>query len=220
MNTLRTLLIVLGLSGCAGIDDGRPVRVGFEAALVNALVTKYQDPVAFHVADEAGRDHVVDEILWLIDRNYFAFESDFFRATATFGTVTDLAVLGLGIAGTQGVSEGVGQLLAGISAGVSGARISVQKNFLAEETQLAVIAKMRAGRSRERLRIRENQQRPLSEYSMARALSDIEGYYTAGTIVGALRSIVTDSGIEVRQAEAAVREVERPIPLDLRPTTP
>jgi len=195
---LAWLWLLVIFPGCRDVERGLPVRNALDQRLLMGIVARYQESASLEPLDQAGRNRLLDDLTYLIDRNYYAFESDFYVGGATFDTITDLAILSLGAIGALIEPASVKSILAAVSAGLAGARVSIQKNFFQEQTFQALIAKMRAGRLRVLARLRGGQTRLLAEYGISRGLADLEDYYNAGTIAGALRAIVSESGEEAR----------------------
>ena len=198
-------LPLLFLVGCTGVDGGQPVRPIYEDPLIKSLEKKYKDPAAFSPTDEIGRNVIIDDLIFLVDRSYYQFEADVYKGGATFSTVTDTILIALGGVGSLIAAPEVKSILAATSAGVSGIRASVSKNFLQEQTIHAIISKMRAGRVSQLVEMRQKRSQPLIQYTLAQGLSDVEEYFNRGTLVGALRSIVVEAGADLERAEATLR---------------
>lgn len=195
--------------GCRGVERGLPRRNALDERLLQGTIARYQEPEAMDPVTPEARNRLLDDLVYLTDRNYYAFESDFYVGGATFDTVSDLAILSLGAVGALIEPASVKSILAAVSAGLAGARVSVKKNFFQEQTVAALIAKMRAGRLRVLARLRAGQVRPLAEYGLSRGLADLEEYYNVGTIAGALRAIVSESGEEARALGVALEAIPR-----------
>ena len=99
---------------------------------------------------------------------------------------------------THGATQAI---MAAISGGIGGARVSINKNYLHELSTQALIAKMQSSRKTKLEFMRQAMTLAVLDYSLSRGLSDLAEYYNAGTIVGALQNIVSDAGIEKRKAD-------------------
>ena len=73
--------------------------------------------------------------------------------------------------------------------------------MLAEKTVIAIATAMHANRLKIEVRIRKGLKRPASDYPLGLALSDLEEYYYAGTVLGALVGITEVVGSEGKAAE-------------------
>ena len=98
-------------------------------------------------------------------------------------------------------TSGASQVLAGIAAFIIGGREAFQKEVLAERTVIAIHTAMRARRAQVRLRLRKGLRQSTDQYPLAVALADLNDYYDAGTILGALIGITEMVGAEAKQAE-------------------
>lgn len=151
----------------------------------------------------------MEDLIFLIDVNYHQFENELYRGRALFDTATDLAIVGLGAAGALVDATGTQAILAAISGGIGGARVSINKNFFREQSTNALISTMRASRKAKLNFMRGAETLSILDYTMSRALVDITEYYNAGTIVGAFESIVSEAGQKEQTATQAIeRRVE------------
>src|ERR1039457_4249710 len=217
MNVNRNLIVVFMLiliivSGCAGVSKGRPNEPGYQDPIVNNLIEKYSKPDTIHADQskitEQGRNQILDELIYLTDVNYRKFETELYQGRAAFETTTDLAILGLGAAGGLITHSATQAIISAISGGIAGSRISISKNYFHDSTTQALIAKMQSGRSAKMEFMRKAMMSlNVKEYSLARGLSDLTDYYNAGTIVGALQSIVADAGSEKKTADDKMKQL-------------
>jgi len=208
------LFLLLNLpiwSGCAGVSKGRPLRVSYEDAIVKTLIDKYSKPDAIP-ADQTGitetkRNQILDELIFLTDVNYHRFEAQIYQGRAIFDTTTDLAILGLGAAGALITQSGTQAIISAISGGIGGGRVSINKNFFHEQSTQALIAKMQSTRKAKLEFMRKAMTLKVTDYSLARGLSDLAEYYTAGTIIGALQNITVDAGAEAKKADEELKKL-------------
>lgn len=203
----KALVFGVLMSGCTQIIKGSPKLPTYQEAYVDSLVEKYTkaDKITA-VKTKEERNVVIEDLIYLIDVNYQQFESELFFGRATFDTFTDLAILGLGAAGGLIEPAGTKAILAVVSGGIGGARASIDKNFFREQSANALISTMRASRKKKLNFIRDAQTLKISDYPMSRALGDIIDYYNAGTIVGALGSIISEAGQKEQKAAAAIEK--------------
>jgi hypothetical protein len=194
--------------GCAGVGQGRPVLPAYQDPIVKGLVEKYSKPEAIPTNQSAvtsvQRNQILNELLYLTDVNYFNFQSQLYRGRALFETATDLAIIGLGAAGALVGSSVTQALLAAISGGIAGGRVSINKNYFQEASTQALIAKMDAARKAKLDLMRKAMTLDVSDYPLAQGLTDLAEYYNSGTIIGALQGIVADAGAQTKAAEASL----------------
>jgi hypothetical protein len=105
--------------------------------------------------------------------------------------------------------EGAKTILSAVAAGVTGARSTINKNFFAEQSKVALISKMKEMRARTLLRIEEGKRTPISVYPMSQAMVDLQAYYFAGNILSALQDITREAGEGLTQQQEALRLIRR-----------
>lgn len=219
------LFLALFTCGCATVIKGAPNPPSYESERVKALIEKYSKPDAIPIDSDKltvdQRNQTVDDIIFLIDRNYHQFENELYRGRAIFDTATDLAIIGLGAAGALVDATGTKAILAAISGGIGGARVSINKNFFLEQSTNALISTMRASRKANLKLMMDAKVLSVRDYPMSRALADIAEYYNSGTIVGALESIVAEAGQKEQTSSKAIEnavqaQVKETIDLKIR----
>lgn len=207
--SLLVLLVSSPLWGaCAGVSQGRPPQPGYQDAIAQSLVTKYSQPNAIpgdmSKVSVQERNQILNDLIFLTDVNYYNFQSELYQGRALFDTTTDLAIIGLGAAGALIGSSVTQAILAAISAGIAGGRVSINKNYFHEASTQALIAKMDSSRKTKLDLIRKALTLDTTDYPLAQGLGDVAEYYNAGTIIGALQNIVADAGFETRTADASL----------------
>lgn len=198
------------LGGCAGVQQGRPARVSYEDVIVNTLIEKYSKSDAIPADQtkiiEKERNQILGDLIFLTDVNYYKFETELYQGKATFDTATDIAILGLGLAGGIVTYSGTQAIISAISGGIGGTRVSINKNFFHDQSTQALIAKMQSVRKSKLDLMRKAMTLSMTDYPLTQGLSDVAEYYNAGSIVGALQNIVSDAGAETKKAEASLAE--------------
>jgi hypothetical protein len=151
----------------------------------------------------ARRNQILTELIYLVDANYYSFENRFYGSQATTNLAGDAANLGLTAAGTVVGASDLKTILSATATGLTGFKASVDKNFFDQQSRAAIVTKMRALRATERATIEdENHMKAgVSEYSLESGIADVNAYYDAGTVVGALQSIAQTSSSESDQAK-------------------
>ena len=205
------LICILILSGCAGVTQGRPVRANYQDPIVKSLVEKYSAKDTIFTNQSSitmkQRNQVLDDLIFLTDVNYHSFENELYQGKAFFDTTGDLAILGLGAAGSLVTHSATQAIISAISGGIAGTRVSINKNFFHEFSTQALVAKMQSTRKAKLEIIRKAMTLTVSDYSLSRGLSDIADYYNAGTIVGALQDIVADAGVDKKKADDEIKNM-------------
>ncbi len=156
-----------------------------------------------------------------IDLQFSEFEENLFRETREAGFAATLATLGLTTTAAF-AGGGASQVLSGIAAFIIGGREAFQKEVLAERTLVAIHTAMRANRARVNVRLRLGLTKGINQYPLAFALADLNDYYDAGTILGALVGITEAVGTDVREQSRRLDNVSRGLDPDepLAPTPP
>ena len=159
------------------------------------------------------RNEIITARMFATDIRFSEFEESLFRQTRETGFGATLATLGLtsGAAFAGGITS---QVLAGVAAFIIGAREAFQKEVLAERTVVAIHTAMRANRARTALRIRLGLSQSIDQYPLGLGLSDLNDYYNAGTVLGALIGITETVGVQAREAE---EELQKEIRFSLDP---
>jgi len=154
------------------------------------------------------RDEIVQALMAAVDVRYAEYERDFFDANRAVGFGSSVAVLGLGSAGAL-AATGTAQVLNAISAAVTGTREAFGREMMADQTAAALLTAMRNGRNQVAIRIREGLRQDATAYPLGVALSDMQAYFRAGTLPGALSSLTEIVGERARATQEELRTVGR-----------
>ncbi len=206
-----TALLCLGtallLCGCAAFD-GYPKRVTDPETDIAELKPQL-DAAAIRTClqapDLACRNRLIGARMYATDIRFSQFEEELFRDTRRGGFNATLATLGLTTAAAASTG-GAAQALSGLSALIIGGREAFQKEVLSERTVIAIHAAMRTRRAQVALRLRGSLAQPIDNYPVETALADLDAYYNAGTVLGALVGITETVGASAEKAEKELRE--------------
>ncbi len=147
------------------------------------------------------RNKIITTRLLLIDKLYNRFVARVAAEKQGVDTFTDIAVIGVDLAVATVGGESTKEALGAISAGITGSKLSIDKNYYFEKTISVLITAMNAQRKVALYPIKDGMKKPLEGYSLAEALSDLDSYYFAGTFIGALESINEDAGAKGKKAK-------------------
>jgi hypothetical protein len=100
------------------------------------------------------------------------------------------------------------QILSGVAAGLQASQAPVNEHVFYEKTMPVLFGQMEASRKVVKARILTGLSQPISEYPLPRALVDLEDYYLAGSIPGALINIAAASGESNKKAEQEIKEIK------------
>lgn len=214
------------ISSCASLkaypelsSDPAAELKAMEKFLQPSAITKYEaqnDSDRDGLSKRAWRNEVVNARVRATDLHFNTFQQGLFQEGVGFGITTDWIVLALNAAGS--LAGGAANVLAATSAGVVGAKASFDKNVFFEKTMPALLTTMVAKRKEGLVRIREGLTKDIDEYPLTLALSDLDSYYYAGTIPGALIDIAETSGATAKKADAQLESllIVVPVPPELQ----
>ncbi len=200
------LVAVALLTGCTTFTEPFAPPQSFDTdADIKALETKFGTASSITgyydgAKNKDTRNKFISGRLALINLHYILFIREFAADKAQLDTALDIMQLGVDLTITVVGGESVKALLGAASAGITGTRVSINKNFFFEETVPALITAMNAARKEALFPILRGIEADLTGYTFATALSDLQAYYFAGTFLGGLQAIQKDAGAK----EAAV----------------
>lgn len=213
-----TSVVTLGwiLVACAASIEGYPDRSLDVEQELKALAPLYDTNKISEYNKETDtqkkrglRNDYVYARMSAIDLQFGKFEQAIFREGVGSGILTDWIELALGGAGAV-FSGGTSQALSAASAGVVGAKGAFDKQAYFSNTITTLLAAMVANRKTVEVKIRQRLAQSVADYPLAAALSDLEEYYVAGTIPGALTGIAEESGAKAKKAEEILSGKFRP----------
>jgi hypothetical protein len=149
------------------------------------------------------RNEIINGRIAAIDLQFYLFQKKLREEGLNLNVGTDAIILGLGAAGAL-VSGGTSQVLSATSAAVAGLHGSIDKNAFYEQAMPALFAQMIAQRKKVLVRIRAGLVRSTSDYPLQQGFADLEDYQYAGSIPGAIATIVDDAGEKSAQASKSL----------------
>lgn len=212
---LPLLLASLTLSGCSSFSGypDRATNLADELASIKKylrpqIITDYNDPAITPVGEKKSlRDEIVNARIYATDLHFGAFQQDLRQEGIELNLSSDIAVIGLNLAGTLVGSAATKSMLAAASGGLVAAKTSFDKNVYFEKTMVVLLGEMVAQRKSVLVRIRGNLVKSVDEYPLTQALVDLEDYYNAGTIPGALMEIAEESGAKAKKATEDLEDI-------------
>ena len=194
------VLLATAVAGCASfkgapdqsISDKDPNRNVADVTINTILDGAVQEIADGDMPDADRRNEIIYAAMAEIDALYAEFEVAVVgevRRSGFFTTLAELAVDGAGSFAGGGTSR----ILSAVSAGITGATESFDKDILVDRTVQALTAQMRASRKLVRARILPRLQQSAEVYPFTAAVSDLIAYRQAGTIVSALQKIAADA---------------------------
>lgn len=210
----RGLLVVtlaLSLASCSSLSgypkpssDPKAELQTLQVYFSPAEIAKY-DALTDPAAKRLYRNEIVTGRLRAIDLNYNAFVKALFVEHGTASLGGDLAILGLNAAGSVVGGAVTKSALAAASGGIAGAKGAVDTDLFYAKTLPALVAQMDAQRKTVLVNIRRGLAEPMSDYPLQQGLADLDSYYNAGTLPGAVTGIIEDAGAKSAAAEFEIR---------------
>jgi len=197
-NILIFTLIIPVLSGCGTIRSGGAPDLSFDintdlqqlsqefqssTNISNFYKTPTQDRLD-------ARNRFIIGRLVQIDLRYLQYIKNLTSDKQQLDSATDMANLALNLAGTLVGSARAKTNLAASAAGLIGMTTIIDKNFYYEKSIDALVATMNAKRKEVLVTILTGlSTKTLDDYPFERAITDINQYYLAGTLNGAIQFI-------------------------------
>ncbi len=214
------LLAAASLGGCLASLSGAPDRLftleeETRSAKIVSSPERYEEYArSFGQRKFELRNQIVLSRMYAIDMLYSDYEARLTRERQEVGFYSTVVNLALNSAGTLAGGAATKATLHAISAGLVGAKTSYEKDILIERTVSILQKQMRVNRKEVKTQIVERLSGSTSAYPLEFALTDVERYYRAGTISGALLGVDADVSLKLDQAteeedRAIMRNVRR-----------
>jgi hypothetical protein len=215
MNTRLPLLSFLFLifSGCTSIDGVPERSVDIESEL-NALAPYFAPSVIVDYNAKLSdfdkreyRNEVIAARMRAIDLNFNEFIKNISSESKYIGIGTDTAVLLLNAVGAVSTVSSTQAILSASSASILGTKSSIDKNAFFDTTLSALVSQMQATRAQTLVKLYLGLSSSVTDYPLMLGLVDIENYFQAGTIIGAVSEISKTAGNAKIEAEEEVKEI-------------
>ena len=201
------------IGGCASLS-GIPERAASVETELAALagyfspdvMTTY-DGLSGDSEKKAYRDKVIAARIRAIDLNFNQFAQNISAENKKLNIGTDATVLLLGAAGAVSTVTSTQAILAATSATVTGVKTSIDKNAYFDATLAALLSQMQANRKKVLVNLYAGMQMADNAYPLMRALVDLEDYFQAGTIIGAVNEISKEAGVQKSAADSKINDI-------------
>lgn len=200
------LLAAASLTGCLASVAGAPDRLfsleeETRSAKIVSSPERYEEYArAFGQRKLELRNQIVLSRMYAIDMLYSDYEGRLTRERQEVGFYSTVVNLALNSAGTLVGGAATKATLHAISAGLVGAKTSYEKDILIERTVSILQKQMRVNRKEVKAQIIERLAGNTNSYPLEFALTDVERYYRAGTVSGALLGVDADVSLKLDQA--------------------
>ena len=209
-------LITWALAGCASLQQsGGPAPLQLSVVQRDALALASDDLVADKAQIEASgddakrmllRNSFIGNRLVLLDANFLNYLRSLTADRRTLDSATEGSVLGLSVLGTVVDTARAKENLAALVAIVTGLKSNVDKNYFGNRAMDALAQTMVTRRKEVLARIIDALPASMTTYSMVSARADLNDYYDAGTMDGALRAIHADAS---KRDETVTKKLDR-----------
>ncbi len=207
---LSAPLLGLMMSGCLSIEGGPPrlFSVAEEADVARVRVRGWEETYYNVPPNKAVRNEIIAARMREIDSFYYSFEASLIRERQEVGLVSTIISIGLSGAVPLVSAVATKNILGAASSGLQGATKAYSDEVLFQKTVQVLATQMRARRAIvasdivTRMRTLD-----VATYPLSMANSDLDEYYAAGTIAGALIEVQKTVSAEAKIAEDAKASV-------------
>lgn len=208
------MLLCLSLLGCTHYAPRTPRPLAIYNASVNTELSSGTWLSTYDASPSiAARNHLIDEFIWSVDRNYDVFEIQFYSGKATGDIIGDFLGLGLGGAAVLANAQHTKTILALAASTVVGAKASLDARWYDASSREAIVSQMRALRAEQLVELNQGLASPLSAYSLDQGIIDVQAYYQAGSVVEALQQISQTASAQATAAKLTLKQMRKPAPL-------
>lgn len=207
--------LLISLSGCTTVMNGGAPPPSFDIENdLRILEAKFGDAVTIENVYKDGatkekRNRMIAGRLVMINLRYLQFIKNLNAEKQFIDTASDITILSLNLAGTAFTPTNTKTILSAISAVISGSKLSIDKHYYYEKTMPALIASMNAQRKLVLVSILEGIGKSLELYSVEQAVTDLDSYYHAGTLIGAINAIQVIANEKEKESSEKIEEITR-----------
>lgn len=204
------LIAAIGLGGCAGLTQFPEVPKDYNTALLE-LDTDYATTLrqisgADTVEQKKIRSAMMERRMAVIDAYFKEFQAGLVKENVQAELGIALVGVGVGAAGSL-VAETASQILSAVSGGLAGAQAAYGKAALYDKTMSALLAQMQAGRKAVAAQIYQRWNLDLDKYPLWMARMDLDAYYFAGSLPGAILATAADAKVKETEADEQIKLV-------------
>ena len=195
------LLICCVLQACSTMRSGGAPEPSFDIASdLEKLAKEFEtgsNISGFYGTPPDGRkdarNHFISGRLVQIDLRYLQFIKALTTDKQQLDSATDIVNMSLSLAGTLVGGVRAKANLAAAATGVGGTKSIIDKDYYYEKSIDALVATMNAKRKEVLVGIMTGLAAPIDQYPFERAVTDLQLYYLAGTLSGALQFIHSEA---------------------------
>lgn len=219
------MFVAAGLVGCATTNhiEGRPVRFGYFVdekgdfderkykdfiASINVMATiqDFEDDQSTSADRKKLRNELASKLLVAYDENYGRFLNDLTAYKKRIDAGGDIIATSLSIAATVVSPVSTTNVLAGLAGGVTASKVAFNKAYFYEQTLPVIINQMNADRQAILSQVLPKLEQSVEVYDLNAMIRDMDLYYYAGTIEGALVNIQEEASRKSKEAKENVKQ--------------
>ncbi len=189
-------------SSLSSVSDADSIVSQLDTQLLQRHVTDGSDA---HLASVAYRNDVVLVTMRAIDAHYGRYQTSMVSADAGRNIAVSSVSTAFSVWGALVSGGDTSQILSGLTGLLTTFDTSVDKETYLNQTMPALFEVMSAERLRIEAEIRQKFALSTDDYPLADALKDLERYFRAGSIVGALEVVSENAAEERDGAEQTLR---------------
>ncbi len=156
-----------------------------------------------------NRNRIVRRLMLMDDERFLLWSQRLYGGKAMADTGTDIAVGVLTSAAAASNPAQMAATLSVIAAGLTGARVVVEKNIFLEKSIGALVSQMESDRAKVDAQITQYlKEKDTAEYPLEQGLRDFLRYYKAGTIAAASESLHSNARANAEVASAIVENTK------------
>jgi hypothetical protein len=200
-------IMLTALGGCVALSDGpeRVITVNEQVSSVPEAaksIAAVPMPSGNESFDKPVRNYYITERMYLIDLEFNPYFARLTTQNQAGNLAADTALITTTFLTTVLASPATKTALGAAATGIAGLRTDISQDVLLTHTIQLLLQQMETSRNHVRARIEGNLQAcKTSEYTVWQALTDLEDYYRAGTLPGALEALAAATGNNNQQSK-------------------
>lgn len=217
-------VVATSMGGCSTFE-GYPLSPGTQGRTLDKIEPMLFDALKAYSQPDTDkfetRNNLVRFRMAEIDYEYQEFEKNLHAENVRGSVYTDWATTALTAAVPAVSNVSTKDTLSGLATILASGKSTYDNKVLLQATMPALIAEMRARRTNLRTEIFKRMNYSPEQYDIYTAWSNLDDYYTAGTIPSAIASLNSKAGENLAWAErdSAIREISTPPPPSIEPVT-
>jgi hypothetical protein len=201
-------IMLTTLGGCVALSDGpqRAYPIDEVVGVMRSFEQNETLPPALLAAlkdtSTISRNNFITERMAAIDLEFNPYFARLTTQNQTGNLATDTALVTTTFLATVLASSATKTALAAAATGLASVRTDINQDVLLTHTIQLLLQQMETSRNHIRVRIEQNLQAcTVTQYTVWQAMTDLEDYYRAGTLPGALDALAAATGNSNQQSK-------------------